>query len=307
MYVQRGIALIQVLIISFILSMLGLYIMQSTRDQVKTTYIIKNAMDLRLKIENAEAQVINSLLSEFKYKNELSSNSIVNQWNFYNKPFAVNNVQVQIQDLNGLISLNKTGQNLLYDFLTYLNISNKDQREFVESLSDWKDIDDDKSSNGAERNYYEVQGLPGPRNGYLQSIAEVSYIKKSSVLTKQQFSNYFTVEQVTGFNPSSAPEPILKAFVKDDTKVAKLIELRNNGQLTENNFYSITSIDSDEFVSFLSGSTFTVKLTASVAQQQITKKFTIKLRARSITRPVVITNVMWNINEDYRANSNTQK
>lgn len=298
MSLQRGIALIQVLIISFILSMLGLYIMQTTRDQIKTTYTIKNAMDLRLQIENTEAQVINSLLSEFKYKNEQSSNPVVTKWNFYNKPFSLNNVKIQIQDLNGLISLNVTERQLLYDFLTYLNIDDNDQRDFVESLTDWKDEGDEKSRNGAERNYYEVNGLPGPRNGYLQSIAEVAYIKKSNILTKQQLSNYFTVEHVTGFNPSSAPEPILKAFVKDDTKVAKLIELRNNGQLTENGFYSITNIDSDEFVSFLSGSSFTIKLTAFVAQQQITKKFTIKLRARSITRPVVITNVMWNINED---------
>lgn len=298
MSLQRGIALIQVLIIAFILSMLGLYIMQSTRDQIKTTYTIQHAADLRIKIETAEAKVINALLSEFKFENKESENQVVSQWNFYYKPFELDSVQVQIQDLNGLISLNITDKQLLYDTLAELQVERENINEFVDSLADWKDENDIKRRSGAERNHYEMQGKPGPRNGYIQSMAEVSYINKSEVLTKNQFNKYFTVEPVTGFNPSVAPETILKAFIKDDTKVAKLIALRDNGQLNENKFYSITHIDSDEFVSFLSGSTFTIKLMAQVAQQKVTKKFTLKLKARSITRPVVITNVMWNINED---------
>lgn len=298
MNLQRGIALIQVLIIAFILSMLGLYIMQSTRDQIKTTYTIQHAADLRIKIETAEAKVINALLSEFKFENKESENQVVSQWNFYYKPFELDSVQVQIQDLNGLISLNITDKQLLYDTLAELQIERENINEFVDSLADWKDENDIKRRSGAERNHYEMQGKPGPRNGYIQSMAEVSYINKSEVLTKNQFNKYFTVESVAGFNPSLAPELILKSYVKDDTKVAKLIELRDNGQLTKHSFYDIVPGDTGEFINFLSGSTYSIKLTAKMHNQKVTKKFTIKLRARSITRPVVITNVMWNIDEN---------
>lgn len=298
MHFQRGIALIQVLIISFILSMLGLYIMQSTRDQIKTTYTIQNAMNLRLQLETAEARVINALLSEFKLKNKNSENKVASQWNFYYEPFELDNVQVQIQDLNGLISLNSTDKILLYDALTALKVESEDVKEFVDSLADWKDEDDLKRRSGAERNHYEVLAKPGPRNGYIQSTAEVGYINKSDILTKEQWNKYFTVEPVTGFNPSLAPELILKSYVKDETKVAKLIELRDNGQLTKHSFYDIVPGDTGEFINFLSGSTYHIKLTAKMQDQKVTKRFTIKLRARSITRPVVITNVMWNIDEN---------
>ena len=272
--------------------------MQSSRDQIKTTYSIKNAMDLRVEIETAEAKVINALLSEFKFQRKNSLNSIVSQWNFHNTPFDIGNVRVQIQDLNGLISLNTTDKQLLYDLLVKFNIEDADKNEFIDSLADWKDDDDLRHLSGAERNYYETLNKMGPRNGYLQSIAEVNYIRKSEVLNKSQWNKYFTIEHTSGFNPSRSPEMILKAFVKDDTKVAKLIELRDNAQLDENSFYSIVAEDSSEFISFLSGNTFYVKLVAEAEKQKITKKMTIKLRSRSITRPVVITNVMWNINEN---------
>tara|TARA_B100001059_G_scaffold74397_2_gene71977 strand:- start:5013 stop:5909 length:897 start_codon:yes stop_codon:yes gene_type:complete len=298
MPMQRGIALVQVLIISFVLSILGLYILQSTRDQITTVHTIKTAMDLRIKLEIAEAKIINTLLSEYRFQNKQSKNPIVAAWNFHNAPFQVEDVKVQLQDLNGLISLNVTDKNILNKVLEQLEVERSDRAVFIDSLTDWKDENDLKQLNGAERDFYEIQGKPGPRNGYLQSIAEVNYIKKSDIISRQQWQKYFTVEHTSGFNPMYSPAPILSAFIQDDTKVAKLLELRDNAQLNENSFYKITDIAADEFISFLSGNTLSVKLTASTAEQKVTKKFTIKLRTRSITRPVVITNVMWNIDEN---------
>ncbi|MDP4985453.1 type II secretion system protein GspK [Pseudoalteromonas tunicata] len=298
MQLERGIALVQVLIIALILNILGIYILQSTRDQVTTVRTIKSAMDLRIKLETAEAKIINALLSEYKIQNKQSENPLVRKWNFYNAPFQLEDINVQIQDLNGLISLNVTDKILLNKVLEKLEVDRTNRAEFIDSLTDWKDENDLKQLNGAERDFYESQGKPGPRNGFLQSIAEVGYIKKSEIISRIQWSKYFTVEYTGGFNPIHSPSIVLSAFLQDDSKVAKLIELRNNEQLNENSFYAVTGISGGEFISFLPGNTLDVKLTASTAEQKLTKKFTIKLRARSITRPVVITNVMWNIDEN---------
>ena len=294
MFLQRGIALIQVLIIAMILSILGIYILQSSKDQVAITNAIKTALDQRIQIENAESKILHTLLSEFRIKNLQSENEIVRQWNFHNKPFKLDNVSVQIQDLNGLISLNEVNTSTLDDFFAQYGVDKNLSEQFIASLTDWIDKDDNIKYNGAERAYYEKMGLTGPRNGLLQSVEEVFYIKNHDILPEEDWYKYFTVANVNGFNPAHSPEKILKSFIKDDTKVAKLIELRNNKQLNGHVFYNETGIDSDEFLSFLTGDNLRITLTAKNQQQKTTKTFTVKLRARSLTRPVVITNVVWN-------------
>ena len=294
MFLQRGIALIQVLIIAMILSILGIYILQSSKDQVAITNAIKTALDQRIQIENAESKILHTLLSEFRIKNLQSENEIVRQWNFHNKPFKLDNVSVQIQDLNGLISLNEVNTSTLDDFFAQYGVDKNLSEQFIASLTDWIDKDDNIKYNGAERAYYEKMGLTGPRNGLLQSVEEVFYIKNHDILPEEDWYKYFTVANVNGFNPAHSPEKILKSFIKDDTKVAKLIELRNNKQLNGRVFYNETGIDSDEFLSFLTGDNLRITLTAKNQQQKTTKTFTVKLRARSLTRPVVITNVVWN-------------
>ncbi|MFY8285261.1 general secretion pathway protein GspK [Pseudoalteromonas sp. SSMSWG5] len=297
MQFQRGIALVQVLIITLVLSTLGLYIIKSSREQVATTFEIKEALSLRIKIENTEARVINALLSQFRIQNVTNESDIAKNWNFYNKPFEVEGVSVQLQDLNGLISLNVADLQLLKDVLMKLNVSPSESDIFIDSLADWKDENDLKRLNGAERAYYESQDMPGPRNGYLQSLAEVSHIRNSDILTPQQWSEYFTVEHITGFNPANAPEPILQAFIKNDTTVANLVGLRDNARLNGNTFYRESGIEPDEFINFLPGDSVKVTLTAKKSNQRVSKSFTAKIRTRSLTRPIVITNVIWNQNE----------
>lgn len=291
---ERGIALIQVLIISMILSILGIYILQSSKEQVALTNSIKIALEQRLKIENAEAKIINSLLSEFKIQDPNSENELVKKWNFHNKPFEFGGITVQIQDLNGLISLNAVSKSTLQDFFLQNNIDSEKSEQFIAALLDWIDDDDKTKYNGAERDYYESENLPGPRNGLLQSVAEVFYIKNHDILSEKDWYKYFTVANVSGFNPANSPEKILKSFLKNDVKVAKLLELRDNKPLDRRVFYSETGIDSDEFLSFLTGDNLRITFVAKDKLQKTTKTFTVKLRGRSLTRPVVMTNVVWN-------------
>ena len=67
---QRGIALIQVLIITFVLSLLGLYINQTVQEQIKITTSIQNKFLMRLELEKTEADLLQALLSTNKYPNK---------------------------------------------------------------------------------------------------------------------------------------------------------------------------------------------------------------------------------------------
>ena len=66
---QQGIALVQVLIISIVLISLGLFISQTVKSQVSSAQNMSNAFQLRLKINNAEASLLQTLLSYQRYQN----------------------------------------------------------------------------------------------------------------------------------------------------------------------------------------------------------------------------------------------
>ena len=63
---SQGIALIQVLIISIILTMLGIYINQTVRSQIGVVSLMKNSFELNIELENSEAELLHALLTQKK-------------------------------------------------------------------------------------------------------------------------------------------------------------------------------------------------------------------------------------------------
>lgn len=104
---QKGIALVQVLIISIILTMLGIYIIQTVRMQVGMVRLMQKSFQVNLIAESVEAELLHTLLTNKRYLNKDSENPIVLNWNFYGKPFIYNtDTQIAIQDMTSLLSLN---------------------------------------------------------------------------------------------------------------------------------------------------------------------------------------------------------
>lgn len=293
---QRGVALIQVLIVSLILTTLAIYIAQTIKRQTETALQIQHAFNLRLKIENVEAILLQTLLSEQHYNDSKSFDSIVNRWNFHGKPFEYKEgVEISIQDLSSLISVNLMDKTLATSLFRTLKLSSTQSQELVDALLDWVDSDNSRRINGAESQYYRNKGIAEPRNGYIQSMAEVSFIKGAKALTPEQWRENFTTELVSGFNPLNAPRKVLNALIKADNIVNQLITMRDSGQLTRLNFFQLTGIDGDEFINFATGKRFLIKLHVNNNAQKISKQFVVALNPRSSLRPIVITDVAWNI------------
>lgn len=292
---SQGIALIQVLIISIILTMLGIYINQTVRSQIGLVHLMKNSFELNLQLENAEAELLHTLLVQKRYRKIESENNIVQQWNFYGAPFSLNeNTTVIIQDLSGLLSLNILDKTLARSVFEQLGHSGHEVRTFLDSLSDWKDKDELKRLNGAESNYYRYIKQSGPRNGYLQTLSEVKHIQQSKLLTSEQWQRYFTTEVILSFNPLNAPNFILKAFLNNDAVYKEVLQKRSTGSLTASGFYHITSIEQDEFISFSTGNLLKVTLLVKGQNNKLSKQFIVDLRPSSLTRPIVISQLTWN-------------
>ena len=291
----QGIALIQVLIISIILTMLGIYINQTVRSQIGIVSLMKNSFELNLQLENAEADLLHALLTHKRYRKIDSDNALVQQWNFHGKPFILNDdTTVKIQDLSGLLRLNFLDKTLARNLFEQLGFSGHEVRTLIDSLADWIDKDDLNSLNGAESHYYENIKQPGPRNAYLQTLTEVESIRQGGLLTRAQWLHYFTAGVVANFNPFNAPNTILKAFLKNEAAYEEVIKQRNAGTLTELSFYHATSIEQDEYISFSTGRLLKVTLLVKGQKNKLSKEFIVDLRSSSSSRPIVISQLTWN-------------
>jgi len=292
---QKGIALIQVLIISIILTMLGIFINQSVREQVRITSTIQNSHETNILLETVEAELLHALLTNKRYRDLGSDNRYVKRWNFYNKRFSINDkVEIELQDLNGLLSLNYMNQTAATRLFMELGHEGEEVRTFLDALKDWKDSDDLKRLNGAESKYYESVGKSIPRNGYLQSIGELLNIRSSEFLTLKEWRRYFSLGLVSRFNPLNAPDLLLKAYLNNDRAWQQVIEKRESDQLTMLDFYRYTGIDESQSVTFTTGRLIKVNILVSVESNKLSKSFQVELRPNSTKRPVIISDVKWN-------------
>lgn len=295
---QRGIALIQVLIITFVLSLLGLYINQTVREQVNITTSIQTKFLMRLELEKTEADLLQALLSHNKYPDKSAVDDITSKWNFYGKEFKLNdNAYITLTDLSGLMGLNISDRVLLKNLLLQIGIDEVSAREFVDSLADWKDKNDLSRLNGAESDYYRQHHKNYvPRNGFLQDPSEVNLIRGGENITTELLNKYFTTEIVAGFNPLNAPEKILNAYLRDENTVQKVLQSREQGALTAYKFSMLTGIDSGEYITFATGSKIKIQLRLVYQGAQLTKTYTLDATPRSYTKPMVFSHISWNKN-----------
>lgn len=292
---EKGIALIQVLIIALILTMLGIFINQSVRNQVMTAQMIKDNQQLNLLLESTEAELLHSLLTHKRYKNVESDNVIVKNWNFHGEIFNVNeSVSIELQDLNGLLSLNYMNNTVSTRLFEQLGETSHNVRTFLDSLKDWKDKDDLKHLNGAESYFYLQEKRPIPRNNFLQSMQEVMNIKGAEILSEKQWRTYYSLALVSKFNPLNSSKAILQAFLNNEQAFEKVMELRKSQQQNALTFYQATGIEADDFITFSTGRLINVKLLVNIENNKLSKSFQVELRPNASLRPVTISNVKWN-------------
>ena len=132
-------------------------------------------------------------------------------------------VFIRVQDSNGRLSLSTLSPDALQKLVS--NETDPTRAAiFMDSFLDWIDRDDLARVNGAEAPYYRSHGFPyTPRNYDLQYMEELTLIRGVDVDIYKRISPSLTILPNTGFNPNTAGDSVLKAFLSiDDSKVAKI-------------------------------------------------------------------------------------
>jgi general secretion pathway protein K len=131
---------------------------------------------------------------------------------------------VQAQDSNGMLSL-ITMNTAAMDRLIRKVRGSDNASGIIDSYLDWIDPDNFSRINGAEEFYYKGQGLPyTPRNYAIQYKEEVEFIKGMDRKLYAKIEPYLTMLPSTGFNPNTASDEVLMAYLNINGESLKTLK-----------------------------------------------------------------------------------
>jgi len=272
---QQGIALIQVLLITAILTVLALYLTSTAKDQVKVAQWADDKASALIALHNAETKLVFTLLTTSKQKN-IPTNSlekISTKWNFFNKTFAINSmVNAKIQDQSALIHAHFPDVNLLKPLLMSHGKNVNEANAIVDNLLDWQDLDNIPRINGDES----LNALQAIRNGALPDVHDFYFINGLDTGLSQLLAENTTLYGKGFFNPMNASKELLAAI----TNVAiaeQIIQLRESRQLSNSQFSQLTGIVENEKILLYPSNVLEISLVSQVGISVVKKKIIIEL------------------------------
>jgi len=289
---QHGLALIQILLFTAILSVLALYMTQTAKSQITQAQWGNDKTQAQVNIHSAESLLLFQLLTNKKnYAQEQANNSeydLSNVWNFYATPFVINNnVTAQIQDQSSLIQLQYPDANLLKQLLINFAVTANDAEVLVDSLLDWQDLDNIQRKNGAEAATY--GGFENIRNGAIPSVNDIKFLKTLSPAIFQRLLPNVTIHKFGTFSALNAPVDILHA-ITNKAATEQVMQLRATNSLTRINFKEITGIREDEDTYLYTSNYLKINLISEIGVSKASKTIFIELEpyAEGTNRPMNI-------------------
>jgi len=148
-----------------------------------------------------------------------------------------NNTTLKIQDTGGLISVWAMNKNLIKSVLLRDNVSMTRISEILDGLEDWYDRDNLRQPNGAEKEYYKLEGdkyTPRNFNG-VQSIYEWLIIRGFNKKTFDYLKQYLVLSTNWHPNINTMPAIILSSVFNIPVSAANtLVKLKESeGMLTQ--------------------------------------------------------------------------
>jgi len=152
-------------------------------------------------------------------------------------------ITVKVQDSNGMLSITSINTLPLKRLLTYFGVDPTNADIFIDSLLDWIDQDDFTRINGAEKHWYSSHGFNyEPRNYQIQYKEELKLIRGLDPEIYSKIEPYITILPATGFNPNTAPDPVLISYldIGNDTLNVLKEYMQTKPITSDSELYSLT-------------------------------------------------------------------
>jgi general secretion pathway protein K len=225
---ERGSVTILIALLAAVILALGLSFNWLVKEHIRSSESLRDKAEAIIKTRSAYDTLIYLMLTGQVTENKImiSQSGITDL-----KSIPLDGTEVMIeegvfvkaQDSNGRLSLTTLNP----DALLRLVSNEADPAKaaiFTDSFQDWIDRDDLTRVNGAEAPYYRSHGFSyTPRNYDLQYMEELTLIRGVDADLYKRIYTFLTILPNTGFNPNTASDSVLKAFLSiDDSKVAKI-------------------------------------------------------------------------------------
>ena len=265
---NRGIALIQILIITAILATIALYMTQSARQQVNMASWANDKALATLQAHSAEAEVTFALLTSplaqqskaYVGSEQPPEPTLQESWNFYRQPFAIGaQTQINLQDQAGLLNVHAPNIERFRRSLLMAGIDERSVGGIFTRLLDWQDIDTISRPSGRESGVRRDGPMPDVREWLLQNTLEVQQF--------EQLAPLFTVYRSQIFNPFNSPRPLVEALAGLNA-ANEVFRLRGSEGVTAREFSDITGLRESEDVQFYTSDTLGIKIVATVGESQ---------------------------------------
>ena len=280
---QRGIALIQVLLIAGIIGLLMAQLGLTAKEQVARAKLLDDRATLQLGALSRESALVYSLLTEPWQQRPASTNPYAAAWNFVGEPFTVDGITFTIQDESGRLRVPLYGSQEFESVLAGVGVEQGRARRIGAQLLELQGVA--TRLRGLEEQ--SSVDAPGTSRGYpLQDLAELRLLPDMDDELYSRLRPLLTLYPTPGFNPLTAPAELLAAQLTP-SEWQGLQDARASGQLDALTFMKLTGIQPDEMVTFSPGPAFEVDIAFEHGGSRIERNTTIIVRPYQV-EPVAV-------------------
>ena len=233
----KGIALIQALLVSVVITLLALRFSYSAKDQVYVSSKIENLLEAKTRLKSVQSGILYLLFTQKLPQDEIYSDISFEDFNTWGAPVNIYNkdnvsIIVAIQDNAGLLPLQYVKFATWRKALASLGINNAEINQFVGRVSDWQDRDNDLWLLGEQEPEQLENGIKY-RNNRIQLHDELSKFVDLPEEQLEQIKSISTHIAIPSMNISVAPDGLLSLLFEPD--VAQYIIERRDDRVLENN------------------------------------------------------------------------
>ncbi|BBN80378.1 hypothetical protein PA25_03630 [Pseudoalteromonas sp. A25] len=232
---SNGIALVQILLFSAILTIVALYFSGSAKEQIAASQLATDRVEALVQLHSSRQALFFNLLT--KQKSIVSSSQEPYQWNFFGEPFELApGVQAQLYDLSSKINIRYPQRERLISLLVYAGMAEQEASVWVENLLEYQDID---TIDTYGRQEVSLSGS-GNRNGPISNKNEIRGLGLEPDILDVLMPN-ITLFKISSFNPMNASSELLQALYGHDV-ASKVTQLRSVESTTKDSFKELTGI-----------------------------------------------------------------
>ncbi len=274
---SRGMALLQVLLLTALLMIMLISSQQQAREHIRLATVVKQHSDVNLALNSVEAELL-FLLTTQEWADLVKANSPVPGFNFYGKEFEFSGALVKVQDIAGLLSVNSPNTES-FAALSKVVLSNEMiGKRIADELADWRDVDQTAREYGAEQSSYADVTV---RNYGLQTLDEIRFLKSVTPEIYQALRPYLTVFRA-GENLMNMPAEMLLSRLTPIV-VEQMLLSREQGLLNDGVLASLGIDYTDEAFSLRYGRTLQITFTVQNTDVKLTRSFVVTIAP---SRPV---------------------